>query len=202
MSTSASNAELESEEMESGARIRTAIEEQHEPVLRSIAVLVAKTEPGRRWAEILEIASEVLSESVHEALAHAGSFDPTRSVAAWVRGIAARLLSTRRREEARARRCVPAATLGEEAWVFALEQHFTEPTDAAVASRLDLERAMSRISPEARRVIDLRYYRGLDGKELAAALGVSTSGAARVRVCRALQALRSQFSAAEQEVLP
>ena len=183
-------------------RIRAAIEEEHEPLLRSIAVLVAKTGRDLRWPEVMEIASEILHEAVQEALKHADRFDPTRSATAWVRGIAARLLLTRRRAEARVWRCIPAAVLGEEAWAAALGQHCTGPTDAAVAGRLDLEQALARISPEERRAIEFRYYQGLDGEELAAALGVSTPGAARVRVCRALQALRTHFAPAEEEVFP
>ena len=141
-----SNAELESEVLERTVRIRAAIKEEHEPLLRSIAVLVAKTGRDLRWPEVMEIASEILHEAVQEALKHAERFDPTRSATAWVRGIAARLLLNRRRAEARVWRCVPAAVLGEEAWAAALEQHCTGPTDAAVAGRLDLEQALARIS--------------------------------------------------------
>jgi RNA polymerase sigma factor (sigma-70 family) len=196
MPGNSSNAELESEAPGCTARIRAAIEEEHGPMLRSIAVLVAKTGRGLRFAEVMEMASEILHEAVQEALNHAERFDPTRSATAWVRGIAARRLSTRRRAEARARRCLPAAVLGEEGWAAALGQHCTGPTDAAVAGRLDLEQALARIPPEERRAIECRYYQGLDGEELAAALGVSTPGAARVRVCRALQALRTHFAPA------
>jgi RNA polymerase sigma factor (sigma-70 family) len=202
MPGTSSNAELESEELECTARIRLAIEEGHEPLLRSIAILVAKTERSLRWPEVMEMASEILHDSVREALKHAGRFDPTRSATAWVRGIAARLLLSRRRAESRAWRCIPAAVIGDEAWAAALGKLCTEPADAAVAGRLDLEQALARISTEERRAIEFRYYQGLDGDELAAALGVSTPGAARVRVCRALQALRTHFSPAEEEVFP
>jgi len=74
--------------------------------------------------------------------------------------------------------------------------------DEAAAERLDLEQALTEISAEERRTIELRYYQGLDGAELAAALGVPTPGAARVRVCRALQALRTHLAPAEEEVFP
>jgi len=197
-----SNAERESEALECAARIRAVIEEEHEPLLRSVAVLVANTERRLQWAEVMEIASEILHEAVQEALKHAISFDPTRSATAWVRGIAARLLLSRRRVEARARRCVPAAVLGRAAWAAALGRLCTTPADAAVARRLDLEQALGRISPQERRAIEFRYYQGLDGEELASALGVSTLGAARVRVCRALQALRAHFPTVEEEVSP
>jgi RNA polymerase sigma factor (sigma-70 family) len=196
------DAELEAGELECTARIRAAIEEDHEPLLRSIAVLVAKTGRGLRWPEVMEMATEILHEAVQEALKHADRFDPTRSATAWLRGIAARLLFNHRRAEARARRLIPAAALGEQAWAAALEQVCTAPADAAVAGRLDLEQALTRISPEERRIIEFRYYQGLDGEELAATLGVSSTGAARVRLCRALQALRTHFSSAEEEVFP
>jgi RNA polymerase sigma factor (sigma-70 family) len=171
-------------------------------LLQSVVVLVAKTEKGLRWPEVMELASEILHEAVREALKHASEFDPTRSPAAWVRGIAARLLLNRRRAEARARRCVPATVLGEEAWTAVLSQLSTGPADAATAGRLDLEQALSRMAPEERWAIECRYYQGLDGEALANALGVATPGAARVRVCRALQALRAHFRAADKEGLP
>jgi DNA-directed RNA polymerase specialized sigma24 family protein len=108
----------------------------------------------------------------------------------------------RRRVEARGLRCIPAAVLGEEAWATALGRHSTGSSDVAVAGRLDLEQALARLSHDDRRAIEFRYYHGLDGAELSAALGVSSPGAARVRVCRALQALRTHFAPAEAEVLP
>jgi len=202
MPRNSSYAEPESEALECAARIRAAIEDEHDTLLRSVALLVAKTERSLRWFEVMEIASEILHEAVQQALEHAHRFDPTRSATAWVHGIAARLLLSRRRAEARARRCVPATVLGAEAWAAALGQLCTAPADAAAAGRLDVEQALGRISPDERRTIEFRYYQRLDGEDLASALGVSTQGAARVRVCRALQALRAQFPAAEEEVFP
>jgi RNA polymerase sigma factor (sigma-70 family) len=197
-----SNTELEPRDLECTFRIRAAVIEEHEPLLRSIAVLVAKSGRGLAWPEVMELAAEILHDAVQQALEHAGRFDSTRSATAWVRGIAAKLLLTRRRDNARAWRCMPAAVLGEEAWATALRQRWTDSADGAVAGRLDLEQALSRVSPEERRTIELRYYQGLDGEALAAALGVATPGAARVRVCRALQSLRTHFAPTEEEVSP
>jgi RNA polymerase sigma factor (sigma-70 family) len=197
-----SNSQPESEALPGAARVRAAIEEGHESLLRSVALLVAKTQRELCWPEVMEVAAEILHEAVREALKHASTFDPTRSATAWVRGIAARLLLSRRRAEARGRRCVVATVLGEEAWAAVLGQLHTASADAAVARRLDLEQALRRIGPQERRAIECRYYQGLDGEALASALGVATVGAARVRVCRALQALRAQFSPDEEEVLP
>jgi len=202
LSGNSSNVKAESEVLEGADRIRAVIEEDHDALLRTVALLVANTDRRLGWPEVMETASEVLHDAVQEALKHAHRFDPTRSARAWVRGIAARLLLNRRRGLARARRCSPASVLGPEAWTAALGQLCTGSADQAVAGRVDLEQALDRISPEARRAIECRYYHGLDGKELARALGVATPGAARVRVCRALQTLRAQFAAEEGEGLP
>jgi DNA-directed RNA polymerase specialized sigma24 family protein len=183
-------------------QLRDAIAEDHDALLRSVAVLVARTEHGLRWPQVLEMATEILHEAVREALEQAHAFDPARSATAWVRGIAARLLLSRRRADAHARRCVPAAVLGEDVWAMVLGQLCTGASDGVVAGRLDLEQALERISPQERRAIVCRYYQGLEGEDLAKALGVPSPGAARVRVCRALQALRSQFPVDEEEVHP
>jgi RNA polymerase sigma-70 factor (ECF subfamily) len=193
-----SSSEPESGTLDYAEKVRAAIEEGHEPLLRSVAVLIAKSTKRLSWPEVMELASEVLHEAVWEALKHASGFYPARSATAWVRGIAARLLLARRRAEARGRRCVPASVLGEDSWSAVLEQLSTGPADMAVAGRLDLEQALRRLAPEERRAIECRYYQGLDGEALAAALGAATPGAARVRVCRALQALRAHFPPAEE----
>ncbi len=187
------NAETDARARSNAAQIRAAVAESHAALLRTLTVLVAKSDRRVRWAEAMDIACEVLHEAVQEALKHAASFDPTRSAAAWIRGIAVKLLLARRRSEGRGRRCVSAAVLGAEAWTAALEQLHINSDDTVVADRLDLERALSRISSGERQVLELRYYQGLDGEQLAGALGGLTPGAARVRVCRALQALRTVF---------
>jgi RNA polymerase sigma factor (sigma-70 family) len=202
MPRKSSNADPEAAAPDCAARIRAAIAEEHEALLHSVAVMVARSERRLRWPEVMDRASEILHEAVREALKHARRFDPSRSATAWVRGIAARLLLNRRRADSRDRRCIPATVLGEEPWLAALGQRCAVADDAAVAGRLDLEMALARVSPEERRAIQCRYYQGLDGEQLAGALGVATPGAARVRVCRALQALRSHFSVSEEEVLP
>jgi RNA polymerase sigma factor (sigma-70 family) len=202
MSRNAANSALESEAQACAARLRAAIEKEHEPLLRSVALLVAKTDKRLRWPEVMDLAAEVLHEAVREALRHAADFDASRSATAWVRGIAARLLLSRRRTEARGRRCVSATVLGEQAWTAVLGQLCTAPADALVAGRLDLEQALDRLAPAERRAIECRYYQGLDGQALASALGVATAGAARVRVCRALQALRALFAGGADKVLP
>jgi RNA polymerase sigma-70 factor (ECF subfamily) len=164
--------------------------------------MVSKSQQHLRWAEAVDVAQEVLNTAVGEALAHAEVFDPARSAVAWIRGIAANVLRDRRRADARARRCVPATSLGEEGWESALSQLRTEPPGEAVDRRLDLASALARLPPEDRHVIELRYYQDLDGEQLAQALAAPTPGAARVRLCRALRALRERLLCAKGELLP
>jgi DNA-directed RNA polymerase specialized sigma24 family protein len=94
------------------ARIRTAVERDRDQILRGITVLVARGSRHLRWDEVNEQARDVLGEAVERALVHADTFDPSRSVAAWVCGIAARVLQGRRRDQARDRRCLPESALG------------------------------------------------------------------------------------------
>src|SRR5262249_58217820 len=129
----------ESVTLDRATRIRAVIAEEHEALLRSVAVLIAKTEPRLRWPEVMDKASEILHEAVQESLRHALAFDPSRSATAWVRGIAARLLLNRRRTEARARRCVPATVLGEATWVAALDQPCPRSTHAPLPRHLPSE---------------------------------------------------------------
>jgi RNA polymerase sigma-70 factor, ECF subfamily len=202
MSDGASNQGPPFRPAESAALLRQAIAASHETLLRSVALFIVRTERGLSWPAAAEKASEILNEAVEQALKHAGKFDPTRSATAWVRGIAARLLLARNRKAARESNCIAASTLGDEAWKAALNALITQPGDAAAAARLDLEQIVARLPKDERRAIEQRYFEGLDGTELANALGVPTAGAARVRVCRALQSLRILFARAEEEAHP
>src|SRR4051794_25308572 len=93
---------------ESAASIRKAVAESHKALLRSVALFVIRKERGLTWPAALDEAGEILNEAVEQALKQADSFDPTRSAAAWIRGIAARLLLGRGRLQARERRCISA----------------------------------------------------------------------------------------------
>ena len=53
---------------------------------------------------------------------------------------------------------------------------------------------LARLSPSARRAIECRYWRELEGAELAEALGVPSATAARARVFRALRDLKGLFA--------
>jgi RNA polymerase sigma factor (sigma-70 family) len=113
-------------------------------------------------------------------------------------GVAVNVLKSHRRQLVRTRQ-VPGSDLGER-WDALLERLCTKPHDEALGDRLDLRQALEQLDEKDRRALLLRYFDGLDGEELARALGARTTGAARVRVCRALRALRARLGLAESEV--
>ncbi len=203
MPRNSSNAELESEELECTMRIRAAIEEEHEPLLRSIAVLVAKTgresplarsdgnclgDPPRSGAGSSQTRGTIRPDPFGHGLGprhrREAAFDPP------TRGSPSLALYSRGRPR---RRGLGGRARGSTA----PDPPTRRSPDGSIWSRRSLASL-----PEERRAIEFRYYQGLDGEELAAALGVSTPGAARVRVCRALQSLRTHFAPAEEEVFP
>lgn len=76
--------------------------------------------------------------------------------------------------------------------VVAVQPEATPDSDEAVA----LRRALGRLDVNSRLVLVLRYYLDLPFEEVARTLGIS-SGAARVRVHRALHKLRPAFEVEE-----
>ncbi|MHB8648515.1 MAG: sigma-70 family RNA polymerase sigma factor [Thermomicrobiales bacterium] len=179
--------------------LRGVIEREEAILHRRISVLVYKVCGALRPAEVADRAQEILNEAVSRGLQNAAKFEMGRSATAWLMGIALHVLQEQLR--GRARRAVVQSDLGDAAWRQALQGLCTVDSDAAMI-RLDIRQALARLDEPQRRVVELRYFKGLDGEELARALGAPTAGAARVRLTRALQALRTQFGLTEGEVTP
>jgi RNA polymerase sigma factor (sigma-70 family) len=181
-------------------QLRIAVECDYATLCRRIGVLVYRICGRLRRDEVAERVGEVLNESVKRALQSADHFDPTRSPIAWLIGIALNVLREQRRGPAL--RAVVQTDLRHEAWRQALEGLCAASESDATTIRLDIRQALARLDEPQRRALQLRYYDGLDGEELAKALGAPSPGAARVRLARALQSLRKQFGLAEGERTP
>lgn len=175
--------------------LRRAIAGEHAVLCRRIAVLVYRVCGRLRRAEVEARVLEVLNEAVKRALQNASSFDPRRSATAWLIGFALRILQ----EQRHSRRTVVQSDLGEAAWRGALEELCSADDAEAATIRLDIRQALEQLGKEQRRIIEERYFKGLDGEELARAVDAPTAGAARVRLTRALQALRAVFGASGEE---
>jgi DNA-directed RNA polymerase specialized sigma24 family protein len=187
---------------EQAARIHDAIERDVESLFKAIAVKVQKFGGPLRRDEIEERAVEVLDETVRRALDFSEKLDSGRPVYPWLIGIALNVLLEQGRGAVRQRRQVPESVLGEKAWSRMLDRLVYEPCDEAIADRIDLREAMGQLDARSRAVLDHRYLRGLEGDELAEAIGAPTAGAARVRVFRALQCLRAVLGPPNPEVTP
>jgi RNA polymerase sigma-70 factor (ECF subfamily) len=175
--------------------LRRAIERDHALLIRRIGVLVYRICGRLRREEVEDRVVEVLNEAVKRALQAAERFDPTRSATAWLIGFALRILQ----EQRRSRRVVVQSDLGDEAWRGVLEELSSADDADAATVRLDIRQALARLEDKQRDILELRYFSGLDGEELARAVDAPTSGAARVRLARALQALRAAFGATGEE---
>lgn len=175
--------------------LRRAINNEYAVLFRRIAALVYRVCGRLRRNEAENRIAEVLNEAVRRALQNAASFDPQRSATAWLMGFALRILQ----EQRRPRRTVVQSDLGDAAWGGALEELCAADDSEQATIRLDIRQALDRLDERQRRVLDLRFFKGLDGEELARALDAPTAGAARVRVARALQALRAVFGAGAEE---
>lgn len=179
------------------------------------------------------VAQEVLQEVAVEALTHADRFTPDRQPMAWLLGIALNMLRRRRVAHARQwRREVPLSRLspgvdehapdapdasdermaldrlaapaqsggygaGDEAVWASVPERLVESAEGA-------RELLALVAPDDQRVLRLALLDGLSSEELARHLDVTT-GAARMRLSRALGRLRAAWAAqqaAEQATRP
>lgn len=176
--------------------MRGFIEREHGLLCRLIAVQINKLAGSHRVAELWEQANEVLQETTVQALQSAERFEAGRSVLPWLMGIAVNVIRNRFRRLRRDARVRPVSVLTDAETDGMLEPAAPEPAFEA-EDRAALQAALSRLSPQAREAIEQRYFKGLDGEDLARALGTNRV-AARVRVCRALRDLRTQLCVSDE----
>lgn len=148
-----------------------------------------------------EVALEVLSEVVAEALEHADRFDASRQPRAWLLGIATNLIKRRQVARATSSRREPAmGDLYADAHADAHDGELFDRLAAlvspgpeeAVEANEQAAQLLALVSPEDRRVLQLAILYDLDGEQLAQALGI-TPVAARVRRHRAMNRLRDAW---------
>jgi RNA polymerase sigma factor (sigma-70 family) len=152
----------------------------------------------RRWlrarAHDEEAALDLMAETFAQALASIGRFRAGAGpVDAWLFGIAQNLLLAylrERRVETAARRRLE-VPLGP----YAGELEDAERRLIAQARSTELTHALAALPEKQRQALELRVLEQLPYEEIGSRLGCST-GAARVRVTRALRALHAQLEGA------
>jgi RNA polymerase sigma factor (sigma-70 family) len=104
-------------------------------------------------------------------------------------------------ETIRGARGLPAQELEDAAAWEGLAIDLTPDVAETVPNRLAAADYLGRLRVEDRQVLELRFYQGLSHEDIASRLGITT-GYARVRLCRALIALKAVAGGTLQEDKP
>jgi len=173
--------------------LRTAIERDYRLLERGVRVLVVRMAGPLRDHEIDGIVHETINETWIRAVRNEHRFDPARPALPWMLAIATNVLLERRRATYRDRRQVPQTDLTDEM----LLENMLSTQDSKIDSTSNqhaVQAVLAELPTETRKLLEARFSDGLDGPALAARLGIS-HGAARVRLCRALQQFRERWQA-------
>lgn len=122
-------------------------------------------------------AEDAVQEATLRAWRSIGQLRSSAQIRGWFLTIVANRCRSMRRARWWSAIPLPEARLG-----------LRSPADT-VDQREDLTKALSRLSPEERAAVFLRFYEDLNSREVAEALGI-TATAARTRIHRALRRLR------------
>lgn len=143
----------------------------------------------------LDLTAEVMARAFTKRASYRGSTD--KAAAAWLYTIAARELANYHRRQAVEKKALRK-----------LQLERAEPTEDSELQLVEREAVAELLAslgdglaalPQAQReIVELRYYRELSYGEISDRVGIS-SGAARIRMMRALQALRKSFQATKKE---
>jgi RNA polymerase sigma-70 factor (ECF subfamily) len=164
-----------------------------DPEVRNGLLDHARALLGRRWAD--RAAADAVQEAELRALQKCQEFHPARgAVRAWLHGFLLNVV----RETIRSLSKLPAqAPQDPAAWERLAAAVGLDGTDAVV-DRLTVNDCLARLSEEHREVVRLRFDEGLAHAEIAGRLGISVA-LARVRLCRALDALKAVACPGEEE---
>ncbi len=142
-------------------------------------------------------ATDVLQDTVFEALKHADRFDPDTQPRAWLLAISVNVLKRKKTEAAkRYRREVlmsdlpgVASGMSESDFFDRLMEPASSGPEQAIEMQEQIDEMLARVSTGDQEILRLALVHDLDTNTLAQALGM-TPGAARVRLHRALNRLR------------
>ena len=174
--------------------LRSAIENDYRSLERAVRVLVLRTTGPLRDHEIDGIVHETINETWIRAIRMEHRYDPARPALPWLLAVATNVLLERRRANFRDRRQLNETDLAAND---ALLENMLSISDApADSDRQAVQAILAELPAETRTLLEARFVQGLDGPALAERLGIS-HGAARVRLCRALQQFRERWVARE-----
>jgi RNA polymerase sigma factor (sigma-70 family) len=181
-------------------------EEQAKLVLRIVCSYVQSMNLAT-GSEAKLVAQEILQECIVEALDHADRFDPTRQLIAWLLGIALNIIRHKKVEAAK--RHHREYSLNQLAGLYAeplnendlLDQFASSAQlgpEEVVVSDEQAQALLALVSADDQQILRLAFLEDFGREALAQRLGL-TSGAARVRLHRALTRLRTAWAAQQAE---
>lgn len=128
-------------------------------------------------------AEDVLQEIAMTLLRKFAEYDPSKTFLPWAMGVAKFAILGSKRDSARSR------LVFDEALLERISSTFLEIAPALREEEAHLDHCLTRLAPEARRMVRLRYYDLLDSGEIARLLGKSEV-AIRVGLLRIREQLR------------
>lgn len=181
--------------MDNHQQLREYVEQEFKSLLRSIELYVLQFGIAEQDSAFTT-AMDVLNDTVVDALEHAERFDNTRSPRAWLIGISLNIIKRRRSELYKRQQREPLILdmFGDKG--LAQDELFelvSKISMRSAAGQLDddesIQNLLAGIAESDQHIIRLAILHEMNGDALASELGIS-SGAARVRLHRALQRLR------------
>jgi RNA polymerase sigma factor (sigma-70 family) len=182
--------------------LNASIKDNYKHLCASALAVILNRHRGMKEQQLIDLAEEVVHEAISRALTKAAEFDPSRRPVPWLMRFILNVLMESGR---RAKRHPRQSDFGDITWNQLLASLCCDASSVALTAYLPrLDQALGRIANEQREILLYRFKKGLDGEELAQAVGAPSSGAARVRLHRALVALRQEFltSANQEELNP
>jgi RNA polymerase sigma-70 factor, ECF subfamily len=179
--------------------VRTALDDTavQADLLNHALAILGRHRAGRPSTDRIDKAKEAFQETSVRALQKRPDYDPTRPVRPWLHGILTNVLA----ETTQSLRRSPAQESEDAAEWERLAVDLAPDAAEVVPKLLDVAGYLAKLSPEHREMLQLRFYDGLSHDEIAVRLGISP-GNARVRLCRALNAVKALAGAAPREGRP
>jgi RNA polymerase sigma-70 factor (ECF subfamily) len=179
--------------------VRRALDDPavQQDLLNHALAILGRRLADRPAADRIDRAKEAFQEMIARALQKRQDYDSSRPVRPWLHGIMAHVLS----ETTRSLRRSPAQESADtEEWERLAIDLASDAADV-VPNQLDMASYLAKLPPEHEEILQLRFYDGLSHSEIAVRLGISC-GYARVRLCRALNALKKIAGATPEEDRP
>jgi RNA polymerase sigma factor (sigma-70 family) len=188
------------------SRLRHYIATESAELHRTLRFYLMRAGFGAHTQTLDSATSELVNEVVVEALTHEARFRSEMHPRAWLLGIAANLIKRRQTELARQQRREPLIRdlypgledVMSDDDLFDLMIEWADSGQVDGRDSDDLLAVLDTLPPNDSHILRLALLNGLNGDMLAQELGISP-GAARVRLHRALQRLRSAYQTQEAQ---